>query len=321
MKTKVKSSLKLILPVLLAALCLQATAQKKDVQPANLRAPEGIKIDGKLAEWGYDLQAYNKTTKIYYTMANDDKNLYLVVKVKDKIDITKTLGGGISLTINTADKKKDKDAFVITFPMPPPRASGGRNAMRGMRGGFGGFGANQSQTQAQIDSASRATHKTALGLIREIGILGFKDITDSTISIYNEYGIKAAAGFDDEDAFVSELSIPLKLLALNADDPKEFAYNIKANGINSGNNRNRGEGDNGGDGGFNGGGFGGGRNGGGGGGFGGGGAGGFGGGGRNGGGGGRNGGGGANNMISMMEELTTATDFWGKYTLAKPANK
>jgi len=292
---------------------MQAFAQKKDVQPTNLRAPEGIKVDGKLNEWGYDFQAYNKTTKLYYTMANDDKNLYLVVKIKDKIDINKALGGGISLLINTADKKKDKDAFTITFPMPPPRASGGgRGGMRGMRGG------NQSQTPEQIDSASRASHKTALGLIREIGVLGFKDITDSTISIYNEYGIKAAAGFDEEDAFVSELSIPLKLLALNADEPKEFAYNIKANGINSGRNRGNGGGDNGGEGGgFNGGGMGGGRNGGGGG-FGGG---GFGGGGRNGGGGnggGRLGGGNNNSMVTTMEELMTATDFWGKYTLAKP---
>ncbi|WP_448698560.1 hypothetical protein ACFGVR_17085 [Mucilaginibacter sp. AW1-3] len=311
MKTKVTSSFKLILIALfVTTLCGHVQAQK-DIQAANLKAPEGIKIDGKLNEWGYDFQAYNKTTKAYYTMANDDKNLYLVVKVKDKLNIVKTLGGGISLTINTADKKKDKDAFVITFPMPPPRGAG-RSALRGARGGFGG--GNQTQTPAQIDSASRVAHKTALGLIREIGVLGFKDITDSTISIYNEYGIKAAAGFDEEDSFVTELAIPLKLLALNADDPKEFAYNFKMNGVNAG-NRNR---DNGGDGGF-GGNNGGGRNGGGAGGggnFGGGG----GGGGRAGrGGGGGNFGGGNNSGITAMEELTTATDFWGKYTLARSA--
>lgn len=310
MKTKVLSLTKLtFITLCITGMCNYAQAQKKDIQATNLQAPDGIKIDGKLNEWGFDFQAYNKTTKVYYTMANDEKNLYLVLKVKDKIDITKVLGGGISLTINTADKKKDKDAFVITFPMPPARG-----AVRGMRGAFrGGFGGGQTQTQAQIDSATRAAHKTALGLIREIGVLGFKDITDSTISIYNEYGIKAAAGFDEEDSFVAELALPLKLLALSADAPKEFAYNLKVNGIAMG-NRNRG-GDNGGDGGsFGGGGA---RNGGGGG-FGGG---GFGGGGF---GGGRNGGGGRmsggnNSGITTMEELTTATDFWGKYTLAKPA--
>lgn len=305
MKTKVSSSIKLtLLTLLTTAFCTYAQAQKKDVQATNLQAPDGIKIDGKLTEWGYDFQAYNKATKVYYTMANDDKNLYLVVKSKDKININKILGGGINLTINTADKKKDKDAFVITFPIPPARS-----AMRGIRGaGRGGFGG--SQTPEQIDSATRAAHKTALGLIREIGVLGFKDITDSTISIYNEYGIKAAASFDEEDSFVCEVAVPLKLLSLSAEDPKEFAYNLKVNGITMG-NRNRG-GDN------SGGGFGGDRNGGGGG-FGGGGFGG--GGGRNGGGGGAriNGGGENNNGITTMEELTTATDFWGKYILAKSA--
>jgi len=318
MKTKVPSSIKIaLLTFAVAGLCNYAHAQKKEIQVTNLQAPDGIKIDGKLTEWGFDFQAYNKATKVYYTMANDDKNLYLVVKSKDKINITKILGGGISLIVNTADKKKDKDAFVITFPIPPAR-----NAMRGARGaGRGGFGGGQTQTPEQIDSITRAAHKTALGLIREIGVLGFKDITDSTISIYNEYGIKAAAGFDEEDSFVCELAVPLKLLSLSAEDPKEFAYNLKVNGVNMG-NRNRG-GDNGGDGGGFGG-NGGGRNGGGaaGGGFGGGGFGGGGGGGRNGGGGGggaRNGGGGNNNGITTMEELTTATDFWGKYILAKPS--
>jgi hypothetical protein len=313
MKTKVSSSIKLtLLTLLTGAFCSYAQAQKKEVQATNLQAPDGIKIDGKLTEWGFDFQAYNKATKIYYSMANDDKNLYLVVKSKDKINITKVLGGGISLIINTADKKKDKDAFVITFPIPPARS-----AMRGIRGaGRGGFGG--SQTPEQIDSATRVAHKTALGLIREIGVLGFKDITDSTISIYNEYGIKAAAGFDEEDSFVCELAVPLKLLSLSAEDPKEFAYNLKVNGVNMG-NRNRG-GDNGGEGGGFGG-NGGGRNGGGaagGGGF----AGGGGGGaraGRGGGGGGNFGGGNNNNGITTMEELTTATDFWGKYILAKPS--
>ncbi len=316
MKTKVSSFIKLTSGILLLiAYCSFAQAQKKEIQTVNLQAPEGLKIDGKLGEWGDDLQAYNKATKLYYTMANDDKNLYLVVKCKDKLDITKILGGGISLSINTADKKKDKDAFVITFPvvnrtsLRDARGGGG-----GRRGGFGG--GNSTLTPAQIDSASRAAHKTSLALIREIGVTGFKDITDSVISIYNEYSIKAQAGFDEEDSFVSELSIPLSLLNISTADAKEFAYNIKVNAIQNGRNgggRNGGNNDGGGN--IDGGG-GGGNRGGGGGGFGGGGFGGGGGGGnRGGGGGGGNRGGGEG--INPMEELSSATDFWGKYTLYK----
>jgi hypothetical protein len=212
------------------------------------------------------------------------------------------------LTINTAGKKKDKDAFVITFPVvnrTSLRDARGAGGGRQGRGGFGGNGA--TLTPVQIDSASRASHKTALALIREIGVVGFKDITDSVISIYNEYSIKAAAGFDEEDSFVSELAIPLKLLNISPANAKELAYNIKVNGVQGGGGRNGGNRNGGGDGG----GFGGGGN------RGGGGFGGGGGGGENRGGGGGNRGGGNDNGISPMEELTTATDFWGKYTLYK----
>jgi len=319
MKTKIQTSLKIsLISLLVTSACLTVQAQKKDVQPTNLKAPEGIKIDGKLTEWGDDMQAYNKATKLAYTIANDDKNLYLVVRCKDNINTSKILGGGITLLINTADKKKEKDAFEVTFPMVS------RANLRGLMRGKQGFGSNKTLTQAQIDSTSRANHKAALPLMKEIGVLGFKDITDSTISIYNEYGIKAAAGFDAEDAYVAEVSIPLKLLSISTEDAKEFAYNIKVNGIQGSNGnrnngggppRNGGGGENGGGGSFSsdggGGGFGGGRGGGGG----------FGGGGGSRGGGGGSRGGGPGGGISTMEELTTATDLWGKYTLAKGTNK
>jgi len=54
-----------------------ANAQKlPEVQTVNLRAPAGIKIDGKPTEWDSKFQAYNKSTNAFYTIANDDDNLY-----------------------------------------------------------------------------------------------------------------------------------------------------------------------------------------------------------------------------------------------------
>ncbi len=278
-----------------------ANAQKlKSSQEISVRAPAGAKADAKLGEWG-ELQAYNKATQLYYTLANDDKNLFLVVKISDATNINKVLAGGIDLTINTAGKKKDKDAFIITFPVVNRNAM--RNAMRSRGGGGGGFGGGGgAQPGAPVDSAViLAMRKQAISAIKEIKVLGFKEITDTLISIYNEYSIKAVVNYDEKGELVYELSLPLSLLKISTDAPKEFAYNLKVNGLQI---PNRGGFGGGGGGGFNGGGGGGGgRNGGGGGG------------GNAGGGGGgvRAGGGGFN-----MEEMTTPTDFWGKYTLAKP---
>lgn len=300
-------SIKTALPILLIiGLCVSAKAQKLNtVEQGAIPAPDKVKIDGKIDEWG-DLQAYNKTTKIFYTLANDNKNLYLVVKSTDVQNSAKIMGGGISLTINTSDKKKEENAYSVRFPIVE------RSKMRGIRRPRG------SSANTVMDSASlaevAAARKQAIDAIKEISVLGFKDITDTIISIYNEYGIKAAAAYDAAGDLQFEVSIPLSLLNLSTDKPKEFAYNLKVNAINMGNGRGGGDRNGGNGGARNGGGNGGGGNGGG---FGGGGNGG--GGGRNGGGGGGGGnfggGGGAGN--EAMNEMLSDTDFWGKYTLIK----
>ncbi len=50
----------------------QAIGQKlPNIQTASLRASANIKVDGKAAEWGNKLEAYNNTTEVFYTLAND----------------------------------------------------------------------------------------------------------------------------------------------------------------------------------------------------------------------------------------------------------
>ncbi|RKR83486.1 hypothetical protein BDD43_3695 [Mucilaginibacter gracilis] len=293
---------KTILPVLLImGINISSKAQKLNaVQTGSLLAPPKVKVDGKIDEWGGDFEAFNKATKLFYTLANDDKNLYLVVKSTDLQNNTKIMGGGVTLTINTANKKKEENAYSIRFPIVE------RSLLRGIRRPRGASSTTVMDSASMAEAA--AARKQAIAAIKEIEVLGFKDITDTLISIYNVYGIKAIAAYDAQGNLQFELSVPLSLLSLSADKPKEFAYNIKVNGIQMGGRRNNdGGGRNGGEGGA--------RNGGGGGFGGAGGGGGFGGGGGGGFGGGGNGGGG--NINIAMNDLLSDTDFWGKYTLIK----
>jgi hypothetical protein len=74
-------------------------AQKlPNVQTISLRAPAGVKIDGKTKEWNNRFQCYNHATSLFYTIANDDENLYLVIKAIDRDICKKIIGGGITLT-------------------------------------------------------------------------------------------------------------------------------------------------------------------------------------------------------------------------------
>lgn len=281
----------------LAALTLSsAKAQKlSDIQEGSVWAPI-VKVDGKLTEWDNNLKANNKSTNLTYTIANDAKNLYLAIQSKDITNNNKIMLGGITLTVNPEGKKNDKDGFKITYPVinrqRRPGGGGGGGAPGGVRiqGGAGGFGQFQTMTQAQRDSLQRAFSKTQLANAKEIKVFGFKDVTDSLISIYNEYSIKALATISETGVFMYEISIPLALLEMSADKPKEFSYNVKINGLQLG------------AGGF----------------------GNFGGGGRPSGGG---GGGGGNVVVTRVEvggggfgntnfqDIITPTDFWGKYIL------
>src|SRR5476651_1300472 len=107
--------------VLLLSATTTLTAQKlPGKQLVSLKAPANIKIDGKMTEWGESLQAYNKSTLIYYTMANDADNLYLVVRIENPDIINKAISGAITLTVNPACKQSDIKCPAISFPLLNP---------------------------------------------------------------------------------------------------------------------------------------------------------------------------------------------------------
>lgn len=270
--------------ILLISLGLSGQAQKaNELQEVSVFAPHAIKIDGKNFEWKDTDFSLNKRTSLSYIISNDDKNLYLIIKSTDVANNSKIMAGGITFSVNPDGKKKEEQSITLTYPLAVPFVRGQGGGGRVMRMGFPGGGGPQDKKQR--DSFMVARQKSQLAASKEIKIKGFKSTTDTLVAIYNEYGIKAFANIDNDNTFFYEVAIPLTELGISAAAPKEFAYNIKVNGLQLP--------------GFDGGGGGGGR-------------GGFGGGG-NFGGGGFGGGRGGMDFQAML----SPTDFWGKYTLAK----
>ena len=331
----------LTITTLLAVACSAVLAQDKklkEVQEVSLWAPAGTKADGKLVEWNDSFQAYNKATKLYYTIANDEKNIYLAIKSTDVMNNNKIVAGAITIAINTEGKKKTENTYKITYPVIAPivmqRGAGGPMAggpaggggvivMGGPGGGGGARGAGGAGGMAALfgggapgdplDSATIVLRKKALLTYKEIKVSGFKDIPDSLISLYNEHGIKTMANYDNQGNFLYEVAIPLKLIGLTAASTEELAYNVKLNGLQIPGLPNI---DMMGGGGFGGGGADPGGAGGGPGGPGGGAVGGI----RMNGGGGFAGGGGGGRRPGgnfNFQEMISPSDFWGKYTLAK----
>ncbi|WP_460694781.1 hypothetical protein [Mucilaginibacter puniceus] len=211
--------------LMLAGLSISAYAQKlTNVQEAAVWAPENIKIDGKLTEWNDTFQSMNKTTQLYYTLSNDDKYLYLVIKSAKSFSANKLVAGGLNLTINATGKKNEDNAVVITFPTSNIASLSSLVAPTVRQEGYNG------RPQEELDPALVAeVHRTAIEAAKEIKLKGIKEVKDSVISIYNEYGFKGLINYDDKGNLTYELAVPLKYLHLT--DGTAFAYNVKLNGI------------------------------------------------------------------------------------------
>lgn len=264
---------------LIVMLCLnlgvfaQATIQK-------------IKINGLLEEWP-NLQN-NKSTGTFYQFYSDQKNFYIALRFTDDTYIKKVIAGGLTLSINTEGKKNVKDAYQITIaPVEDYRTT-----------------RQFTSTPIKIDSATQAHRKEVLTKMKELQLVGFTEIPDSIISIYNTYGIKISAKADDKGSLGYEISIPLEQLKMTADKKSDIAINVQFNAVNFRSNRTANASAGGGNmariGGNSGGGNGGGGNRNSGGGF--------------GGGGNRTGGGsGGSSGYGDIQLLTSANDFWDKY--------
>jgi len=113
------NNIRLNFSLVLCVFCYLTTQAQKlpNVQLASVRAPADIKIDGKATEWNYPFQAYNRATDVFYTLSNDDDNLYLTLQATDEDIIRKIINGRISFTINKSGKKSEQDAVVITYPL------------------------------------------------------------------------------------------------------------------------------------------------------------------------------------------------------------
>ncbi|GAB2987983.1 hypothetical protein GCM10027049_30310 [Mucilaginibacter puniceus] len=191
-----------------------ACAQKQpSVQEGNQLLPAEVNVDGKLNEWPEKLNAYNKSTRLEYVMANNDDDLYLAIRSEDVGTTAKILAGGLTLNINTSGKKKD-DGPSITFPL----TDAGYEVTE--------TGRVRSNFKVLTDSADIVEEIKGF---KFISVNNLNGVQDSVLSIYNVQGLKAQMNYDNE-VLVCEIMIPKKLLGL-ADFSTPFAYHVRLDGV------------------------------------------------------------------------------------------
>lgn len=182
--------------VLLCTCIVGAFAQKvHDVQAESIWAT-GIEVDGNLEDWGKQLGSYNEVTRLWYSIANDDKYLYLAIK-KDQGVLKVYSKSGIRFFVGPKEVNDTKKMPSITFPVPV------------------------------INDKRVLPNDWA-----DIEVLNFPSIKDPLISIYNEFGIQVGWKLnktEDGEVFLYELAIPLELLNIGTN--QTFAYNVLLRGF------------------------------------------------------------------------------------------
>ena len=210
--------------LLLALAFLHTSAQKLPaVQATSVRAPADIKIDGKAHEFGNKFQAYNPATELFYTIANDDKKLYLVFQATDRYNITRIVNGGLKISIQKNGSKNDTGNPSVQFPYME----------KGKRASFiqrlDLTGETEERKKHLLDSALQANNKKLRDNVKYIYTKGIAGV-DSLLSIYNDQGIQAANTFDVEKVYTAEIAIDLRHFGLSITDTSKFAYHITLNG-------------------------------------------------------------------------------------------
>jgi len=220
MKNLTLNAISVLVLMMINAITLKAQ-KLPNTQERPVTIPSDVKVDGILNEWSNKLQAFNKSTDIYYTLAHDKQNLYLAVQASDIDIIKKIMKGGVRLTICTSGQRNDPDPLTVTFPVFPADYE---RSFTYLFNKYIDAGKNKGNT----DSIVNVINKTIASGQKQIKIKGFKAINDSLISIYNTQGMKAMTLIDNKAVFTYELIVPLELIEPIA--RKEIAYNIMLTG-------------------------------------------------------------------------------------------
>nr|WP_294790951.1 hypothetical protein [uncultured Mucilaginibacter sp.] len=198
----------------LAALTLQgAYAQKlPNKQEGSFKAPANVKIDGKIGEWG-DFKAYNTATDLFYTLANDDQNLYLILKAESAVARDKMYSGGVSLFFsNVGNTDKNARCVVTAFAIP-------KNNMMAIR----------ELMKDTITTDFKAINAAMVAALKTISVKNLNGVKEDVISVYNEYGISIANYLSDRKTYTCEIAIPLKYLKSFINEKGVINYTLQAN--------------------------------------------------------------------------------------------
>lgn len=166
-----------------------------------------IIIDGIYSDWKMPLIQPSEYNNIQYKVGNDAENLYICVRIPDKMIQRRIMNMGLSVFVDTLAKRRDK--VGVGFPLALTEEQVQIISFEAQKDGI------------KIDD--RALNQAYAAVCQEFELLGLIEDDDTEkirISNLASKDWKTAVAFDHFSAMVCEFKIPLRQLF-----KKEILYN------------------------------------------------------------------------------------------------
>lgn len=194
-RLNINSRLKAVLPLLFTAIIILIAGCKSEQFDSHW-ANSHIKIDGDFSDWENIPARYFEEQDVLMAMANDDDNLYLAFRFRDRKWLMAIRMTGLTIWLNAEGKKKE--TFGIRYSGGPrPKLREGQ-----------GFDPDKMRTDMMPTEWRRDMEERMADTLGQFAILNsdwwYKE---QSISIDGSNGPKAKYGFAD-DMYTYEFSIP-----------------------------------------------------------------------------------------------------------------
>jgi hypothetical protein len=178
--------MKILVAISLFIVCLNLSAQKEKYFASKWHNNSSVTYVPDSSDF-----AAAKNGVVFYTLSNDEKNIYVDVKVTESIEQNKVLQMGMTIWINMDGKSKKETG--IRYPIGAKYSKG-----QGRRG------------EPQMNDP--LTPVTPLSQANTISLIGFKDVEQVRFPSKNSDNIRGSVRYDDAGNLFYALTIPLEKL-------------------------------------------------------------------------------------------------------------
>jgi len=175
--------------VTLALLIVSTCCRAQDDVSQSEWAVTPLSIDGKATEWKLPLQLYDDVTKLFFSFANDDQNVYLCFQAPDDMFQAKIMRAGMEVSLSNRGKNK----VSITFPI-------GQTSDAEVP-------KEESETNGYTDKKARRANFILQNTMMEVK--GFST-RNGIISVNDSSGLRAGINWDESNKLTYEIAIPFK---------------------------------------------------------------------------------------------------------------